>query len=290
MKLLPRVLIGTASFGSRYGLANSDVMDSAEVTRVIRKAADCQVSGFDTAQDYPGSELMLRDANTGSIFTKITKDLIYSSTEDVMSTARTSLVTLNRDFVEGISFHSSEQLLANPAIAVRAMNELKRQGFARSWGVSVYEVEELHRILDACRPDFIQAPVSAADQSFLAPEVTERLQSMAVDLHARSIFLQGALLMKPYHLPKHLSALRRTIDKIEVNASELSLGIRDFLIGFVGGQKTVSRIVVGVNSYRQLDEFLNSCLRLEEIEAEELEFPVPSLAPKLRDPRLWRLK
>jgi aryl-alcohol dehydrogenase-like predicted oxidoreductase len=289
MNLLPRVLIGTASFGSRYGLANSEVMDSAEVSRVIRTVEDCQLSGFDTAQDYTGSELMLREVKTGSIFTKITKDLIRASTEEVLSTARTSLVNLNRDFVEGISFHSSEQLLANPMVAVRAMNELRTHNFTRSWGVSVYDVEEMHRILDVCRPDFIQAPVSVADQSFLAPEVTERLQSMEVDLHARSIFLQGALLMKPYLLPKHLSVLRGTIDKIEASASELSLGIREFLIGFVGGQKIVSRIVVGVNSHNQLEEFLDSCLRLGEIEAEDLEFPDVKLAPELRDPRLWSL-
>lgn len=289
MNLLSKTLVGTASFGSQYGLANQRVMLSNEVAEVIHSATKHGMYGFDTAQDYSLSEEMLRQAQGGAVFTKLSKNVNYSSRADIITQSKISLSRLCRDYVDGLSFHSASQLLSDPRNLQDAMMELKQSGLVRSWGVSLYDPEELDRILKVSNPDFVQVPLNAINQAFLDLKILDQLQSRRIELHARSVFLQGTLLMNPESLPGSLQGLRQTIKKLEAASDAASVEIRDFLVGFVGSQSAVSKIVIGVNSPRQLTEYLESCERLSRTSTSGFVFTDPQLDPSLADPRFWRV-
>lgn len=290
MNLLSRTLVGTASFGSKYGLANQRVMHSNEVVEVIHSATKHGIYGFETAQDYPLSEETLRQAQGGAVFTKLSKSVNYSSRVDIFEQSKISLSRLNRDYVDGLSFHSASQLLSDPRNFQAAMIDLKQSALIRSWGVSIYDPEELDSILEVSNPDFVQVPLSAVNQTFLDPRILDQLQSRDIELHARSVFLQGVLLMKPESLPGNLYGLRPILNKLEEESTVASVQIRDFLVGFVGSQSVVSKVVIGVNSPHQLTEYLDSCERLSRISTNEFVFSNPNLDPSLVDPRFWEAK
>lgn len=282
-----RLLIGTASFGSTYGIANREVLRPEQIAEIIREAGSHSVAGFDTAFDYLGSESSLSSARQGAFYTKLSNNISKPSFVQVMRSVSTSLQRLQREYVHGVSFHNSDPLLRFPRLAQESMDKLKELGVAKKWGVSVYDLEELAAILDVARPDFVQAPISAVDRRFLDPEILARLDETGVRLHARSLFLQGSLLAPLNELPDRLHELRPVIQHLRSYAADLNIELVDLLIGSVSSSARVSKIVVGANSLGQLDQILASCKRVEELPHGLFNLPDFSLGKSLIDPRSW---
>ena len=57
-------------------------------------------------------------------------------------------------------------------------------------------VSQIKKVLDLFIPDIIQLPFSVFDQRLLQDGTLSTLKSLGIEIHARSIFLQGLLLMK----------------------------------------------------------------------------------------------
>ena len=63
-------------------------------------------------------------------------------------------------------------------------------------GVSIYEPNDLKKILKLFRPDIVQFPFNILDDYFYRSGWLKKLKKLKIECHARSIFLQGKLLKK----------------------------------------------------------------------------------------------
>ena len=81
-------------------------------------------------------------------------------------------------------------------IVFNYLKKYKKKGKIKKIGVSVYTVQELKNILNIFKPDIIQFPLNVFDQSFIEENFLKILKKKKIELHARSIFLQGTLLRK----------------------------------------------------------------------------------------------
>lgn len=80
-----RLILGTAQWGSRYGVSNTQGMTSGgEVKNILQKALTSGISFLDTAPDYGESESKIgdSDAQDFKIITKIPKLSEYPASID----------------------------------------------------------------------------------------------------------------------------------------------------------------------------------------------------------------
>ena len=70
----------------------------------------------------------------------------------------------------------------------------KKNKVIKKIGISVYNKNELNEILKVFTPEIIQFPLNVFNQSFNDKKYLQSLKHKGIELHARSIFLQGLLL------------------------------------------------------------------------------------------------
>jgi len=257
--------LGTAQFGSSYGISNNcGVPDAPEVENIINAAYNSGVRLFDTAPAYKCEQLLSRNFENKQGIKIVTKfpaiTSPYIAKADIIA-AETELIesirTMEREHCYAILTHSSKDLLKNNGeIIWERMISFKEKGLADKVGFSVYSVNELDNLLDKYIPDIVQLPVSIFDQNFITSSSLKKLKNINVEIHARSIFLQGLLLMEtkdihPYFNSIHsnLVNLRSFIDKQKISPLQACLL-------FVLGIKVLDHIIVGVNSLKELNEIM----------------------------------
>ena len=114
----------------------------------------------------------------------------------IRSTARWKIS--GRGNVYGLLAHHADDLLVPGGRRVfEEMQRLLEEGLVRKIGVSVYSGQQIDSILELYTPDIVQLPLNLFDQRLLESGHLEKLKRRGVEIHARSVFLQGLLLIEP---------------------------------------------------------------------------------------------
>ena len=97
------------------------------------------------------------------------------------------------------------------------------------------------------------------DRRFKKSKWPEKLQDVKIEVHARSIFLQGLLLMSKDTLPKKFFKWKKIFLKWEdwlKNKSKISAV--EACLGYIYNLKYIDKIIVGVDNLDHLVEILQS--------------------------------
>ena len=98
--------------------------------------------------------------------------------------------------------HQSDQLLrSNGTLVYQALQELKDNGQVQKVGVSIYSPAELDLLIPKYRFDLVQAPFNLVDRRLYSTGWMQRLKDDDIEIHTRSVFLQGLLLMSQADIP-----------------------------------------------------------------------------------------
>ena len=138
------------------------------------------------------------------------------------------------------------------------MERLKSIGLINKIGVSVYNKYQIDRVLDNFEIDLIQLPVNILDQSLISDGSLVKLKKHGVEVHARSVFLQGLLLMEENLIPSYFLPIKKNLDAFKNLARELSLTKLELALGYVASIDEIDKIVVGVNTLSQLQEIIKA--------------------------------
>ena len=173
----------------------------------------------------------------------------------VIARARQSVQSLGR--VDVLLVHAVADLLGPDGDALwRALRDLKEQGTVGAIGISAYVADDPAALAQRFRPDVMQIPFSLLDQRLLQDGSLARLKDLGVEVHARSLFLQGLLFMEtmPEKLRDAAPLLKRVRQQIAAaHATPLAAAL-----GFVLSRPEVDVAVVGATSRHELDEILAS--------------------------------
>jgi len=112
--------------------------------------------------------------------------------------------------------------------------------------------------LDNFEIDLIQLPVNILDQSLISDGSLVKLKKHGVEVHARSVFLQGLLLMEENLIPSYFLPIKKNLDAFKNLARELSLTKLELALGYVASIDEIDKIVVGVNTLSQLQEIIKA--------------------------------
>lgn len=260
--------IGTVNFGIEYGPSSaSGKVNSKEIQSILRLANDRGVGFIDTASLYGNSEEMLgRFLPKKNTFKVITKTLFWAGSEitfDFLKEARhaflNSISLLGVEKMHGLLVHRSVDLLKpRGELFLDLLLEFKELGLVEKIGVSVYDPNELDCVLDKFIPDIVQIPFSIADQRFKASGQLKDLKSKGVEIHVRSVFLQGMLLLEPENLDPYFEPVLDFFQKLSLYSQEAGTSLLHTCLRFVLFQDEVDGVIVGVKSFKELNEILNT--------------------------------
>lgn len=256
--------LGTVQFGLDYGISNPDgKTGEGEAARILSFARQKGIQVIDTAAGYGDSEAVLgRTLPEGHDFRLVTKTPGFSphgiTPADALAleeTFRRSLRNLRLPFAYGLLVHRADDLLAeNGHLLMERMRQLKEEGLVSKVGASVYTADQIDRILDRFTIDLIQLPINVLDQRLLANGHLAMLKGAGVEIHSRSAFLQGVLLMEPDCLPSHFDSVKPSLRRYHDHLRRRGITAVEGALGFVMGIPELDAVICGVNSQAQLAE------------------------------------
>lgn len=266
-----KVGVGTAQFGFDYGISNTFGQPGPEeVVRILDAAHAGGIDVIDTAHAYGDSEAVIgRCLDRDSPFKIVTKTLpirkphiTHEDVQRVLGAFRLSLERLQQPAVYALLVHHAGDLLAQDgALLMDALLTLKADRLAQKIGVSLYDQNELDAVLERYPIDIVQIPFSVLDQRLLASGSLARLKLAGVEVHARSIFLQGLLLMDPNALAKHFLAAQHPIRRLRALALEHGRTPLEIALNFVAGCDGIDYAIVGVSRHEDLIEIVAATQR-----------------------------
>ncbi|MCP4265414.1 MAG: aryl-alcohol dehydrogenase [Candidatus Brocadiaceae bacterium] len=263
-----KLALGTAQFGMDYGISNQfGKTSSKEVESILQYANDNGIDTIDTASSYGNSESVLGMAfpktHNFQIITKTpvfkNKKISFKDAERLKVTLFDSLKRLKQERVTGLLIHHAEDLLVEGGeFLFRAMQELQEEGFVEKIGVSVYTEQQIDLLTEKYKFDIFQIPINVLDQRLIEGGQLAKLKERNVELHARSIYLQGLLLMAPSLIHTFFSPIKPLLYKYRKLLDSMELSPADGALCFIREIPEIDCINIGVNNLGQLRDNLSS--------------------------------
>lgn len=300
VETIGRIGLGTVQFGLDYGVSNTtgQVTEKA-ASEILDLAAARGVGVLDTASLYGQSEATLgRILDPDPPFRIVTKSTAIADeivgqrhVNELKQSFAESLHKLDQDRVYGyLVHHGTDILKPGGEKLIAGLEDLKASGQAEKIGVSVYTGQEIDGILERFTPDIVQLPISLADQRLVQTWHLSRLKEKGVEIHARSIFLQGLLLQTPGDLPPFFAPVLDDFEDIARRIGEQGIDKIEACLGFVLGCREIDHVIVGVTTRDELGVILDAAERLGKTGMDIAALGSGLSHKKYIDPSQWQLK
>ena len=262
-----KLCIGTVQFGMDYGIQGGRRPSDDASAAIIGEAVDGGVDAIDTAAAYGGAESVVgrflasrpgvRDRPF--VVSKFGLDALNGAAAgacrgNLIEAARLSLGRMGVDCLDAYICHVPTAVRDDAVL--EAMAGVREAGLARKTGFSVYEVDEAMAAIDSGVVDFLQVPYSVLDQRMAMAGVFEKAAARGVEVHSRSAFVQGLVLMDAESVPGWLDGAAKLVRALEGLCADSGVTRRRLALAFVRRRREVSHLVFGVDNLCQLREIL----------------------------------
>jgi aryl-alcohol dehydrogenase-like predicted oxidoreductase len=252
-----KIGLGTAQIGLDYGVSNATgAVSRAEAASIVRLAREAGIRTVDTAAAYGDAEAKLGELGLSG-FEVVSK--LHGVEPDLIGEALAdSLERLRIGRLYGLLLHRSADLQGATGAALwKALERLKANGRIEKIGISVYGPSELDSLPQRVRPDLVQLPFSLVDRRMEKSGWLERLKDGGVEVHARSVLLQGLLLMDSQSRPTRFAKWNDLWNEYETWLEQSGLTGLGACLGFALANPLIDRVIVGTQSAEQLAQLLS---------------------------------
>ncbi len=284
-----KLALGTVQFGIDYGVSNTaGRVPVDEVECILDVAYEAGIRLIDTAWSYGEAEAVLGHLHAAERFDIVTKTAPVDDNgyRGVAAEIGESLVRLELMPAYGVLVHAAADLLGEYGEGIAKLLVRSRDnGAMQHIGVSAYNAEELYAALEVLDADLVQLPVNVFDQRLVKSGVLTDLKARGLEIHARSAFLQGLLLMEPDAAPAYFDPIRPRLAAWRMFCAERGLSPLQAALGFVTGLPEVDRVIVGVESAQQLTQVIAASTPLDPTGFDALALDDPEFV----EPSRWRV-
>lgn len=261
---MQRLALGTAQFGLAYGVANQQgQVNLSQVAEILRAARSAGMDTLDTAIAYGNSEEQLGRVGVEQwhIISKL-PGLLETDTpipQWVEAMADGALRRLRVGHLHALLLHRPSDLLTprgNELYA--ALQGLKQGGLTSRIGISVYSPDDLATVCAHYDIDLVQIPYNVLDRRLVQSGWLPRLREAGVEIHVRSVFLQGLLLMPPETRPAFFQRWQGLWDQWRIWLADHDINALAVCLRFVLAEPGIDRVIVGVDRLNQLQEILTA--------------------------------
>ena len=280
--MLNKLALGTVQFGLDYGVTNlSGQVAIGEVKNILDYAKEKSIDTLDTASGYGNSEQVLGEVgvNNYRIITKTTP--LKNGIDGVIKGFYQSLDSLNIGQVDGLLIHNIDDTKDKGfGKLFHKLNELKEEGVIKKIGFSTYTPEQVDFLLENFDFDLIQVPFNVFDTRLVEGGQLKALKKKNIEIHARSVFLQGVLLSFD-SLSDYFSTWGAQFEQYQGLVREKELSLLEYALNFALNTQELDKILVGVDSVNQLTDIVNAFKSDVDLKA----FKIDDI--NLLNPNLW---
>jgi aryl-alcohol dehydrogenase-like predicted oxidoreductase len=257
-----KLALGTAQFGLSYGVANRNgKVPFKEVRSILSRAREAGIRVLDTAIGYGESEAVLGEIGISDFHVVSKLPGLPLDCPNIGQWVRqelaNSLARLRIDHLEALLLHRPAQLEEVQGEALyAALRDVQESGLVRKIGISIYTPGELDSILARFEVDLVQAPLNILDRRLVDSGWAARLTAQGVELHTRSCFLQGLLLMPAMERPSGFQRFAACLHEWETYLRDRGLAPLEACLRYALSQPDVQQIIVGIDSLMQMNEIL----------------------------------
>ena len=282
-----RIVLGGAQLGLPYGILNGgETLSREEVARILDTAFGHGIDSIDTAIAYGQSESIIGETaqNRFKVISKLPP--IPSSVSNVSEWVHTqvdaSLSRLKCTSLGALLLHRPQDLTGiQGAELYDAISSLKIEKIIHRFGVSIYTPDELNSILGTFDIDVVQAPLNVFDRRILG--VIDQLTARNIEVHVRSVFLQGVLIASPKDRPQRFQPWSEHFSQFDTWVRSTGVSAMACCLGFALQQPGVAKLVIGTMSAESLTEIMNSIPNMHLAVPADLQSSIEQLI----DPRVW---
>lgn len=260
-----KLAIGTVQFGTAYGINNkTGQVPEKQVVELLARAYAAGVNIVDTAQAYGESEYVL-----GRVLPALNKPFRVVSkfiagpglTPDALFSDTCARLKVKRLYA--FLYHKFSDFQAYPDWHEKLLG-IKAKGSLDKIGFSVYYPHEIQFLLDNnVKFDLVQLPYSVFDRRFevLFPALKER----GVEVHVRSVFLQGLAFTSTSNLPAYLERMRPRIELINSISRKVGIPVVALCLCFAYINPCIDKVVIGLDGIGDLESALDSIKWKDEV-------------------------
>lgn len=253
-----KLALGTVQFGTDYGVSNiSGQTPQSQINQIIELAKAASIETIDTAAAYGDAEARLGhcDLSSFNVVSKA-KPITNKSTIEqcITNDLEKTLEDLKLSAIYSLLLHNADDFNLYPELKTILKNK-KRQGLVKKVGLSLYSPEQVSSEMLSFA-DIVQIPANIFDQRFDNSGMLNKFKKNNIEVHARSAFLQGLLLMSEGTWPKYFNPIRPQLIQFHQLAKKLNIQPLALALNYVLSIPQIDKIVVGVNNYSQLESII----------------------------------
>jgi len=255
-----KLAIGTAQFGMQYGLERKKIKIS-EIKKIKSFLVKCKILKIDTASNFGNSEKILGDLNFNNfkIISKLKIPKIKTSDIPnwISKEINISLKNIKLKKLYGLLIHDYRDLNGKKGILlINELKKLQKRGIVKKIGISIYNPNELNKVMRIFKPEIIQFPYNVLDQRIETTGWLKKLKSLKIETYARSCFLQGLLLnfKKKNKIRNNFKLYKSILNKWFVWCSDNNISPVKGCLDFVRSQNKIDYLIIGFNDLSELRE------------------------------------
>lgn len=286
--MMQKIVIGTANFSGKYGFINAREVDSLEISEIINLAQVMGINHFDTAKSYGNAEEVLGSKLDRSqpivIDSKVNKKECLS-VDSIVRAAQDTIEKVGVTKISTLYLHNFELIAADEQNIVKnGLEKVLELELADHIGVSVYTQSELVNAKKLySRLTHFQIIENICDRRLYNSSEIMKFAESGNSINVRSIFLQGILLSDPNKLQDKFKLAFDATNSLNHYAGSQKVSVLDLCLAYAKSIEWASKIVVGIDSKKQLEEILKSNYNLTVGWQDE----IPTIPTSLLDPRFW---
>ena len=255
-----KIIIGTAQFGMKYGVSVRRISSTNEQKKIIEYSLRNKNFYFDTSPYYIKKKNffnILKNKNIKIIFKLNSNDFLNKMKKFKNDSDKFQKKFLNKyskqikiiliyNFEE--TSHKEKKLIYN------FLKLLKKKKIIKKFGYSTYNLKKTKKLSKILKPDIIQCPFNIFDTRLNKDGYLKYFKKLNIQIHVRSIFLQGLLLMNKRKIHKSLrdkKMINRWFDWIEKNKD---IDPAYICCKFVSSFKLIDRFVIGFHNLKQMKQ------------------------------------
>ena len=253
-----KIILGTAQLNNIYGYSNSKVkLNKLKFNKIIKIMRANQINFFDTAPSYNNdkilSSFLKKDDN---LISKIdfNNNLSYTP-KKIEKIVKNNFKNLNIKTLYGLLIHNIDSIYEKNF--KKFYKQLRKQKKIKKFGFSCYKIEEVEYILDNFKFEILQFPFNVFDQRLVKKKnIITKLKQRGIEIHIRSIFLQGILLDNKIHLNSYFSYWKKLFNNYKRFRVLSKITNLESAIYFIKKYNFYDKIIIGVEKPEHLIKIL----------------------------------
>lgn len=270
-----KLILGTANLNNNYGKLNN-FLSVKNFKNSIKKLNLINSKFLETSFEYHNSIKALKKINLRKyqIILKINikDDLDFRKINDFMKKIKI------RSFY-CIMIHDQDLLTdKNSYFVNNLLKKLIISGTTKKIGISLYNFKNIRSLFKRIKFNIVQLPFNIFDQRLQNKKLIKFFKKNKIEIHVRSIFLQGIILNNEYY--KNFK-VKKKFEKFISNQHHTKLF---HCLNFIKQNEFIKKIVIGINNHNNLIEIIKN-IKKKRININYEKFKSSNI--KLIDPNAW---